>query len=91
MERIKCCEDLITPCFILDKEELVKSICGYKTALNKNFGRWVIGYSVKTNSTPYCLKLAGENGAYAEVVSYDEYELVKLCGLIKGILSTMVL
>lgn len=80
MERIKCCEDLITPCFILDKEELVKSICGYKTALNKNFGRWVIGYSVKTNSTPYCLKLAGENGAYAEVVSYDEYELVKLCG-----------
>lgn len=80
MEIISQHKDLITPCFILDPRELVRSIHGYQTALNSHFEKSVIGYSVKTNSTPYCLKLAGENGAYAEVVSYDEYELVKLCG-----------
>lgn len=80
MERISQYEDLITPCFILNTEELVRSIHGYQNALNNCFEKSIIGYSVKTNSIPYCLNLAGKEGAYAEVVSYDEYELAKLCG-----------
>ena len=73
-------KDLQTPCFILDKEELEKSVKGYQNALKSNFKRSIVGYSVKTNSVPACMKLAGEMGAYAEVVSHDEWELARLCG-----------
>lgn len=80
MEQIKSLNNLQTPCYILDVEELEKSVRGFQTALDKNFNNSIIGYSVKTNSTPYCMKLAGEFGAFAEVVSHDEYELARLCG-----------
>ena len=73
-------KNLQTPCFILDKEELEKSVKGYQDALKSNFKRSIVGYSVKTNSLPACMKLAGEMGAYAEVVSHDEWELARLCG-----------
>ena len=80
MEPIKDMKDLQTPCFILDKEELEKSVKGVQIALKSNFKRSIVGYSVKTNSVPACMKLAGEMGAYAEVVSHDEWELARLCG-----------
>lgn len=73
-------KDLQTPCFILDEEELAKSVKGYQDALKSNFERSIVSYSVKTNSVPACMKLAGEMGAYAEVVSHDEWELARLCG-----------
>jgi len=81
MERIK---NLQTPCFILDPVELERSVKGYQDALKTNFARSIVGYSVKTNSVPKCMKLAGEMGTYAEVVSYDEYELALLCGFEKN-------
>ena len=77
MEKI---DSLKTPCFILDKEELSRSIKGFQVALNNRFADWTIGYSVKTNSLPYCLSVANKQGCYAEVVSDDEYELALLCG-----------
>lgn len=80
MEPIKDLKDLQTPCFILDEEELAKSVKGYQDALKSNFVRSIVSYSVKTNSVPACMKLAGEMGAYAEVVSHDEWELARLCG-----------
>lgn len=80
MEPIRDIKDLQTPCFILDKEELERSVKGYQEALKSNFKRSIVGYSVKTNSVPACMKLAGEMGAYAEVVSHDEWELARLCG-----------
>lgn len=80
MEPIKDLKDLQTPCFILDGEELAKSVKGYQDALKTNFARSIVSYSVKTNSVPACMKLAGEMGAYAEVVSHDEWELARLCG-----------
>lgn len=83
MERIKDMYDLQTPCFILDPEELERSVKGFQRALDKNFSNSVVGYSVKTNSLPKCMKLAKEMGAYAEVVSHDEYELALLCGFEK--------
>lgn len=76
-------KDLQTPCFILDKEELVRSVKGYQDALKSNFKDSIVGYSVKTNSVPACMKLVGEMGVYAEVVSHDEYELALLCGFEK--------
>ena len=85
MEQIKLTKitDLETPCFILDKSELERSIYGFKQALNKYFSKNIIGYSVKTNSLPFCLCLAREMGCFAEVVSHDEYELALLCGYSK--------
>ena len=80
MELIKEMKYLQTPCFILDPEELEKSVEGYQQSLEANFKKAIVGYSVKTNSTPYCVKLAGKYGAWAEVVSHDEYELARLCG-----------
>lgn len=83
MELINEMKQLQTPCFIFDTEELEKSVKGYQQALDANFKKAIVGYSVKTNSTPYCMKLAGEYGAWAEVVSHDEYELALLCGFKK--------
>lgn len=83
MEQINNIDKLQTPCFILDPQELERSIRGFQTALDNNFKDSIIGYSVKTNSVPKCLKLACESGAYAEVVSDDEYNLALLCGFQK--------
>lgn len=77
-------KNLDTPCFILDKDELNRSVEGYKAALDNCFNRSVIGYSVKTNSLPYSMCLAKELGCFAEVVSSDEYELALLCGFEKN-------
>lgn len=71
---------LETPCYIFDVEDLKKNIDGFHAALKSYFENAVVGYSVKTNSVPYCLGKAKELGAYAEVVSHDEYELAQLCG-----------
>ena len=71
---------LQTPCYILDVDELRRSINGFQYALSTNFQKFLVGYSVKTNSTPYCIQKAGDFGAYAEVVSHDEYTLALLCG-----------
>lgn len=84
MELTDIYKSLQTPCFVLDVAELKRSICGYKDALSSNFPRAIVGYSVKTNSTPYCMAKAMEFGAYAEVVSFDEYELALLCGFQKN-------
>lgn len=53
-------------------------------ALSNCFTNSIVGYSVKTNSLPYCLCRAKEQGCYAEVVSTDEYELALLCGFAKN-------
>ncbi len=76
-------KELFTPCFILDEVELQDSIKGFQKALNSKFNNSVVGYSVKTNSLPYCLKIAKENGCYAEVVSFHEYQLALMCGFSK--------
>ena len=76
-------KELQTPCFILDRQELVKRISEFKHALLNNFGNFIVGYSVKTNSLPYCLSIANAQGCYAEVVSSDEYDLALLCGFNK--------
>lgn len=68
-----------TPCFIIKETELQKGIDSFKSALDKYFPRNILGYSLKTNSCPYILEKILKCGGYAEVVSYDEYEVAKLC------------
>lgn len=71
---------LITPCFIFDEVEFRRGIDDFRAALRNRFDKVEIGYSVKTNSLPYALMQARENGCMAEVVSEDEYSLARLCG-----------
>lgn len=71
---------LKTPCFVLDEVELKRSVGLFRKALDDNFKRSIIGYSVKTNSLPYLLGLLKDEGCYAEVVSHDEYQLARLVG-----------
>lgn len=44
------------------------------------FPQNIIGYSVKTNSLPYLLRIVKEHGCNAEVVSYHEYQLALAMG-----------
>ena len=80
MERTDSFSRLQTPCFILDQEELNRSLVGFQDALHSFFPKSIVSYSVKTNSLPYCLHLACRLGAYAEVVSFDEYDIARKCG-----------
>lgn len=72
--------NLHTPCFIFDVAEFEKGVVGFRRALAERFGNMVVGYSVKTNSLPYALRMAHRFGCRAEVVSHDEYRLARLCG-----------
>lgn len=72
--------ELQTPCYVLLSEELENCIDGFYKALNNKFAKAVVGYSVKTNSLPYCLTIAKKHGCYAEVVSYHEYALALKAG-----------
>lgn len=69
-----------TPCYIFDDVEFARGIDGFRGALATVFKDVAIGYSVKTNSLPYALRLAHRYGCMAEVVSHDEYQLARLCG-----------
>lgn len=73
-------EKQLTPCFIFDEAEFERGIDGFRDALKAKFERVKVGYSVKTNSLPYAMRMAGELGCMAEVVSHDEYQLARLCG-----------
>ncbi|WP_289105389.1 diaminopimelate decarboxylase [uncultured Bacteroides sp.] len=77
-------ENLETPCFIIKESVFENSVRQFRKNLDRYFSKNIIGYSVKTNSTPYLLKLAKKELCYAEVVSYDEYNLALLCGFPKN-------
>lgn len=65
-----------TPCYTLNPIKFKENFQAITSAYKK-VGDVVplIGYSVKTNNHPMVLKMALENGTYAEVVSAEEYNL----------------
>ena len=73
-------DNLETPCFIINEEELRNNIHDFKKSLNFFFEKNILSYSIKTNSLPFVLNVARKNDCFAEVVSYDEYNLAKLIG-----------
>lgn len=75
---------LPTPCFVIDEEDLEKSLYRFAAALKEHFPKSIPSLSVKTNSLPYLMKVARQHGYYAEVVSADEYELALQCGFDKS-------
>ena len=71
---------LNTPYFHIQETDLDKDVSILKQALTDNWGNWIVGYSVKTNSLPWLLCYMKEQGFYAEIVSGTEYRLVKRLG-----------
>lgn len=69
-----------TPFFLMDQEAISKEVDNIKKAFEKHWSNYEIGYSVKTNSFPPLAKYLQEQGVSAEVVSFDEYQLVKSIG-----------
>lgn len=73
-------DNLITPCFIINKEELQTNIDSLHTAIKNNWSNYIIGYSFKTNSLPWLVNFYKKNNCYAEVVSESEYNLALTLG-----------
>ena len=73
-------EKIPTPYFLLDEPILQRYFDMLTGALKKNWPNYRIGYSFKTNSLPWLVNFYKKQGAYAEVVSRDEYGLAKYLG-----------
>lgn len=68
-----------TPYFILYENKLIENISAFQSALFKIWPNSQLSYSVKTNSLPWLLKYLHKSNIFAEVVSDEEFDLVKLC------------
>lgn len=73
-------ERIPTPYFLLDESILQRYFDMLTGALKENWPNYRIGYSFKTNSLPWLVNFYKKQGAYAEVVSRDEYGLAKYLG-----------
>lgn len=73
--------DFSTPYYLIDRDELDKSIVNLKEALSQYWNNYVIGYSYKTNALPWIINYFNQKGCYAEVVSEDEFNLAKKIGV----------
>lgn len=73
-------EQLQTPFFRIREKDLLYDISLLKEALSRNWGNYITGYSVKTNSLPWLLNYLKNQGFYAEVVSKTEYDLAVRLG-----------
>lgn len=75
---------LQTPFFRIREKDLLYDISLLKEALTRNWGNFITGYSVKTNSLPWLLHFLHNQGFYAEVVSKMEYDLALRLGFPAG-------
>ena len=73
-------EQLQTPFFVIDEPILNHYYDMLTESLSSNWSNYLIGYSFKTNSLPWLVSYVKKRGAYAEVVSEDEYSLAKYMG-----------
>lgn len=73
-------ENLKTPYFVIDEEILQRYYKMLTDSLSANWDNYLVGYSFKTNSLPWLIAFVKEQGAYAEVVSEDEYLLARHLG-----------
>lgn len=73
-------EQLQTPYFVINEPILQKYYDMLTDSLDQNWGNFLVGYSFKTNSLPWLISYVKRKGAYAEVVSQDEYSLAKYLG-----------
>lgn len=73
-------EMLQTPYFVIDEAILQKYYQMLTDSLEQNWNSYLVGYSFKTNSLPWLVSFMKKKGAFAEVVSEDEYLLARRLG-----------
>ncbi|MDE6847061.1 MAG: pyridoxal-dependent decarboxylase [Lachnospiraceae bacterium] len=73
-------EQIQTPYFVIDEPILNRYYDMLVDSLSSNWNNYLVGYSFKTNSLPWLVSYVKKRGAYAEVVSEDEYSLAKYMG-----------
>ena len=69
-----------TPTYVFEEERFIKNYNHLLSEFRKIYPNYQIGYSYKTNYTPYICKLVQRLGGYAEVVSDMELELALRLG-----------
>lgn len=73
--------DILTPAWIFRRDVLVRKLVDTDSAMNAVFGAEShLAYSVKTNNHPAVLETVRDAGIHAEVVSADEWDLVRSVG-----------
>lgn len=73
-------DSLKTPYFVIDEEILRHYYDMLTDSLDTSWNNYLVGYSFKTNSLPWLVSFVSKLGAYAEVVSEDEYLLARHLG-----------
>lgn len=73
-------KQLQTPYFVINEPILQQYYDMLTDSLTQNWKNFLVGYSFKTNSLPWLVSYVKKKGAYAEVVSQDEYDLAKYLG-----------
>ena len=69
-----------TPCFVVDTKKSDLLIKDLKKSLYTYYPEGIIGYSFKTNNTPWIISYMKNKGLYAEVVSSDEFCVARELG-----------
>lgn len=72
-----------TPCFVIDVKKIDEQILSAQKSLRKYWPDGILGYSFKTNNLPWVISYMKQKGAWAEVVSSDEYCLAEELGFQK--------
>lgn len=72
--------DITAPFYRIKEKDLLYDIRLLQDSLTENWGNFIMGYSVKTNSLPWLLNYLKKQGFFAEVVSKTEYDLVHRLG-----------
>ena len=67
--------------YLLKEQNLRDNIKEFKGAMSKHYRNVILGYSFKTNYIPRACKVAYEEGAYPEIVSEMELNIVKKLSL----------
>lgn len=68
------------PLYVFDEAEFRENYAALLNAFRRQYDRYEIAYSFKTNYTPYVASVVRELGGYAEVVSAMEYTLARKLG-----------
>lgn len=69
-----------SPLYVFDEKAFIENYVNLCSAFRREYENYNIGYSYKTNYTPYICSIVKEMGGYAEVVSDMEYEVAKKIG-----------
>lgn len=73
-------ESIQTPYFVIDEPILRHYYDMLADSLSASWNNYLVGYSFKTNSLPWLVSYMKQRGAWAEVVSEDEYSLARYMG-----------